>query len=360
MKRSVNFVINLEQSLRNCAKAIEKKLNGLPFEEREGSHYVNEQYFYAASDGLEFRLAYSDDDELESYRFWLNVTWDSKESEVDFVRGLKETLLQDVISQDFKLAQIIDFGKKTQKIIPLKAEAGVRSDLSETETLGKIATPSVARKFEVLEVVDVRDIGSFLDWGQDRDLLLPRNEETHPLRIGQKVIVAIYSDKQGRPVASMRLDRHLSKERPQYQENQEVSLLLVAETDLGFKAIVEQKHWGVLYRDEVFQRLRYGQQLKGFVKKLREDGKIDLRINQPGHRAAQSEIGPLILEELKNAGGFLNITDKTDPERIYQLFGVSKKKFKMALGDLYKRREIVVEDKGIRLVPNSIQKKQIL
>lgn len=352
MRRSVNFVFTLDQSLRNCAKILGQSLDRLSFEEHESENYVNGQFYRASADGLEFTLAYNNDESAETYRFWLNVAWTSQIAEADFIRGMKETLWQGISKPDLQIAHVIDFGKKSQKIVPFwgHAKISTASVQAQNESVTENTDTLIGEKFAMLEVVDQREVGSFLDWGQEKDLLLPRNEETRPIRVGQKVIVAIYNDKQGRPIASMRLDRHLSKEAPRYQENQQVSLLLVAETDLGFKAIVDQKHWGMLYRDEVFQRLRYGQKLQGFIKKIREDGKIDLRINQPGHRAAQTEIGPLILEEIKKAGGFLNITDKTDPERIYQLFGVSKKKYKVALGDLYKKRLILIEDKGIRLV----------
>lgn len=135
-----------------------------------------------------------------------------------------------------------------------------------------------------------------------------------------------------------------------YTEGQEVQLVIAAETDLGFKAIINDEDWGVLYHSEVFQDLRLSQKIKGYIKKIREDGKIDLILQKPGHHAAQGEIGPKILEELKRQGGFLPINDKTSAETIYDLFGVSKKKYKIALGGLYKKRLITVDDSGIRLV----------
>ncbi len=182
--------------------------------------------------------------------------------------------------------------------------------------------------FALLEVVDIQEIGSFLDIGLEKDLFLPKSEQSRPIRIGQKVLVHIYLDRAQRMTASMRLDSFISDEKPQYKEYEQVDLIIAAETDLGFKAIINKKHWGVLYFSEVFQEIKYGQAIKGFVKKIRDDGKIDLLLQQPGHKSAQKDIGDLILKSLTESGGFLPITDKTSAEKIYELFGVSKKKFK--------------------------------
>ncbi len=205
-------------------------------------------------------------------------------------------------------------------------------------------------EFALLKVVDVKEVGAFLDWGLPKDLFLPHSEQTRSLQPDQNVIVYIYLDKAERITASMRLDKHISVEPGDYKTGQEVDLLIAAETDMGFKAIIHNKHWGVLYHTEVFQELRYGQKIKGFISKIREDGKIDLILQAPGHKAAQNDIGPRILDEIKNAGGFLPVNDKTSAETIYELFGVSKKKYKIALGGLYKKRLITVDDDGIRLV----------
>jgi predicted RNA-binding protein (virulence factor B family) len=205
-------------------------------------------------------------------------------------------------------------------------------------------------EYAFLKVADVKDIGAFLEWGAPKDLFLPRSEQTRPVKPDQGVIVFVYLDNEGRMTASMRLDHHVANSPADYKEGQEVSLMIAAETDLGYKAIINRKHWGVLYHGEVFQSLQYGQTIKGFIKKIREDGKIDLILQQAGHKAAQNDIGPLILEKLKEEGGFLAINDKTSAETIYDLFGVSKKKYKMALGGLYKKRLITIDDDGIRLM----------
>lgn len=134
-----------------------------------------------------------------------------------------------------------------------------------------------------------------------------------------------------------------------YREGQSVRLIIKAETDLGYKAIVDEKHWGVLYYNEVFQELYKNQELTGYIKKVREDGRLDLSLYKLGSRGSL-EIGEQILNELKAAGGYLNLSDKSSAQDIYDLFGVSKKKFKMALGGLYKKRFIEIKEDGIYLL----------
>lgn len=204
-------------------------------------------------------------------------------------------------------------------------------------------------EIQVLRVVAVESIGVFLDWGLPKDLFLPHAEQISPLRTGQEAIVCLYLDNTNRICASMRTEKHMPKIPADYKEGQSVDLLIAGKSDLGYKALINGQHWGILYQNEVFQTLRYGQRTKGFIHNVREDGKIDLNLQKTGHKAAD-DIAPKILELLDKAGGFLAVTDKTAPEKIYAMFGVSKKKYKIALGGLYKQRLITVEDTGIRLV----------
>lgn len=179
---------------------------------------------------------------------------------------------------------------------------------------------------------------------------LPRDEQTRVIAAGDEILVAITEDKYG-PFASMRLDDFMMDAGGEFRDGQAVELYIASQTPLGFKAVVDGTHWGVLYSGEVFRPLKYGERTKGFIKKVREDRKLDLTLQDPakvGHKAAD-DVAPRILAELEKNGGFLAITDKTAPEEIYERFGVSKKKFKIALGGLYKRRLIVVGDDGIRL-----------
>lgn len=207
--------------------------------------------------------------------------------------------------------------------------------------------------FALLEVVSIERIGAFLNWGQPKDLFLPFSEQTRALKVGQKVLIYVYVDKEQRPIASMRVERNTDRDTSALQEGQSVSLQVAAQTDLGFKAIINAKYIGVLYSDEVFKPLHYGQILPGFVRRVRPDGKVDLTLDDPsksGHRAAVG-VDAQILEKLQaSEDGFLAINDKTPAEDIYDLFGVSKKKYKIALGGLYKQRLITVDEDGIRLV----------
>lgn len=223
---------------------------------------------------------------------------------------------------------------------------------SEDRLMATTETPkAMVGDFAFLKVVAVESVGAFLDWGLAKDLFLPYAEQIHTPRVGQDIIVYIYTDKSDRISASMRLDRYVEKTATDYKEGQPVQLLIAGKTDLGYKALVDNKYWGVIYENEVFQPLKYGQRTQGFIKKLRPDGKIDLilqKTDKVGHEAAE-DIGPLIMDMLQKKGGYLAINDKTPAETIYNLFGVSKKKYKIALGGLYKKRLITVDDDGIRL-----------
>jgi predicted RNA-binding protein (virulence factor B family) len=202
----------------------------------------------------------------------------------------------------------------------------------------------------VLKVVSLERVGAFLDWGLAKDLFLPFSEQTRDLRIGDEVVVFLYLDKSDRISASMRLQRHVSKIPGSYEVGQPVDLLIVSKTDLGFKALVEGRHFGVLYADEVFQPLKSAQRIKGYIKLVRPDGKLDLSLTRMGSKAALDDIAPIIMERLRASGGFLAINDKSSAEVIHAQFGVSRKKFKIALGGLYKQRLIKIDKDGIRLV----------
>ncbi len=205
-------------------------------------------------------------------------------------------------------------------------------------------------EYALLRVVSTEDVGTFLDWGQEKDLFLPHAERTYNLRADDEIIVFTYVDKSERVSASMRLDRNKAKSNEGLAPGQKVDLIVADETELGFKAVVNLKTIGVLYHNEIFEQLSYGQKLQGFIKAIRPDGKIDLILQQAGHKAAQESIAPRILKLLEENEGFYAINDKTSAEEIYNLFGVSKNKYKIALGGLYKSRAIVVSKDGIRLV----------
>jgi hypothetical protein len=209
--------------------------------------------------------------------------------------------------------------------------------------------------FAVLEVAAVEPVGAFLDWGLPKDLLLPFAEQMRDVRAGQILVVYVYEDNTGRPAATMRLEKHFENASGQLEVGEKVALTIYAKTDLGFKAIINGRYQGLLFANEVFRPLEYAEEVEGYVQKVRADGKVDLSLASPesrkttGHKAAL-DIGPKIMEALTAANGFLAINDRTPPEKIYELFGVSKKKFKIALGALYKQKKITVSDEGIRAV----------
>lgn len=213
---------------------------------------------------------------------------------------------------------------------------------------------AVVGDFVLLKVISTQNIGAFLDWGLGKDLFLPFAEQIHDVRVGDQIIVHIYLDKSNRISASMRLEKFLQKldvSKNPFHTGESVHLLITGKTDIGYKAIINGSYLGVLFENEVFTSLFYGQKTKGFIKSIRSDGKIDLSLQTSGHRAAEN-IEPILLKMLEDNNGFLAINEKTEAEAIYQMFGVSKKKYKMILGSLYKKRIISIQDDGIRLIKN--------
>ncbi|MDH0339368.1 CvfB family protein [Metapseudomonas otitidis] len=202
--------------------------------------------------------------------------------------------------------------------------------------------------FASLKVVEINRIGLFLDWGLPKDLLLPHSEEKRPLQVGDYCVVHVYLDRSRRITATARLDRYLDTTPARYSVGQEVDLLVVEQTDMGFKAIIEDRHWGLIHRNEVFKFLRSGMREKGYIREIRPDGKIALSL-QPQGQAASSDLAERILERLRAEGGRLALSDKSPPEVITQMFNVSKGNFKKAIGGLYKRGEIVIHEDGIEL-----------
>ena len=204
--------------------------------------------------------------------------------------------------------------------------------------------------FSVLEAISVVEIGAFMDWGFSKDLFVPGNEQKEKIAQGELCIVYIYRDaKTGRIAASTKLDKYLDKRPVNFKENDKVKALIANSTDLGYKAIINHTHWGLLYKEEVFQPLHYGQTVEAFVKKIRPDGKIDLCLQNSEHQS-MDDLFKKIMDHLKASKGSSTLTDKTPVHTIYALFGVSKKKFKMAIGMLYKKKLITISDQGIKLV----------
>ncbi len=201
-----------------------------------------------------------------------------------------------------------------------------------------------------LKVVSLSHAGAFMDWGLPKDLLVPFSEQKNKMVEGRFYLVRLFLDENNRIAASTLLNDFIQDEAFYYKEGQAVELIIAEETELGFKAIVDQKYWGVLYKNEVFQPLQKGSKLNGFIKKVRPDHKLDLILNQEKYGHKVDATSEKVLAVLKHHGGFIALTDKSPPERIYDTFGVSKKVFKQAIGGLYKQRKILLETMGIRLV----------
>lgn len=205
-------------------------------------------------------------------------------------------------------------------------------------------------EFALLRTLAVEQVGAFMDWGLSKDLLVPFREQKQKLVAGRSYVVRAYLDeKSGRIAGSTRLDRFLNAGKPDYKGGEEVDLLIARQTDMGFMAIVDGACWGLLYRNEVFRRLDVGLRITGYVRQVRGDGKIDLVLEKPGYGKVEGMAGE-VLESLNGHEGFLPLTSKSAPDDIYRELGMSKKNFKMAVGALYRKRLITIDEDGIRLV----------
>ena len=203
-----------------------------------------------------------------------------------------------------------------------------------------------------LKVVAVNRIGAFLDWGLPKDLLVPFNQQQKPMQKGYSYTVYLYVDEHSERIAgSSRLEDFLTDEPGRLKPGQPVDLMIYGDSDLGFKAVVDGRYLGQLYRNEVFRALHYGEKLPGFIKRIRTDGKIDLSL-QPAPHLARNSLAETILEHIKANHGVSTLTDKSPPEDIYQAYEESKATYKKALGLLYKNRQIVIEKHQLTLTKN--------
>ncbi len=221
---------------------------------------------------------------------------------------------------------------------------------SEDRIIATTEVPYVqVGEFAFMKVVATSSVGAFLDWGLRKDLLVPFREQRDPMAEGKSYLVYAYVDKASdRIVASTKIDKYLDQVFPDYTPNQEVDILVARKTDLGYAVIVNNAHWGLIYDNEIFQRLKIGQRLKGYIKRVRDDEKIDVSLQPSGFAKIEGLAGE-VLEKLKDYGGVLDLSDKSDPEEIYNLFGCSKKNYKKALGTLLKQGLIVIGEKEIKL-----------
>lgn len=265
------------------------------------------------------------------------------------------------IVKDLDFGVYLDGGDELEILLPARyvpknVKPGDEVDVfiyhdNEGRIIATTAKPlAVVGEFQFMEVKSVNNTGAFLEWGLMKDLLVPFKEQKMPMREGKWYLVYIHLDHvTGRIVASARIDKYLDNVIPDYTLNQEVNLLVADETEIGYKVIINNLHWGLLYHNEVFRRLEKGEELKGYIKEVREDEKIDVSLTPLGYQKVEGIAGT-ILESLKMQGGFIAVHDKSEPDIIYSLFRCSKKAFKQAIGALYKQKMISLEGEGIRLI----------
>jgi uncharacterized protein len=205
-------------------------------------------------------------------------------------------------------------------------------------------------EFASLKVVSISTVGAFLDWGLEKDLLVPYREQKQSMNEGKFYVVYVYLDeKSNRIAASSKVHKFLNKIPTDFQIEQEVNLLICDKSENGYNAIINRTHMGLIYDNDNFMTLETGQKIKGFIKNVRDDEKIDLLLQKPGFEKID-DLSQSILEMLKQQDGFISVTDKSPPEIINKIFGVSKKSFKKAIGTLFKKRLISLEDNGIKII----------
>jgi predicted RNA-binding protein (virulence factor B family) len=207
-------------------------------------------------------------------------------------------------------------------------------------------------QFNLLRVASMEKVGAFMDWGLPKDLLVPFGEQKIRLQASRSYIVYVFIDEgSGRIVGSTRINKFIGQVPADYEVGQMVELLIARETELGYTAIINDVHWGFLYHNEIFKDVRIGKKVRGYIQKMRDDGKIDLSLTSTGYEKVAG-IAETILNQLARNNGFLPITAKTSPEELSDRFGVSKKNYKKALGTLYKKRLLSIDPDGIRLLPS--------
>ena len=243
-----------------------------------------------------------------------------------------------------------------QRYMPEDCELGDWIDVflyfdSEDLLIATTETPKVeVGHCEMLKVIDINNAGAFMDWGLPKDLLVPYSEQLKPMEVGYSYVVCVFHDQDSdRIAASTRLQDYLAEESVWIKPRQAVDLLIAGRTDLGYKAVINDQYLGLIFRDDAFRPLKVGERLPGFIKNIRPDGKIDLVISQ-GTLQGDHDLGEQIIESLRASGGVSTLTDKSQPDEIYRTFKVSKKKYKQALGSLYRSKRILLSAEKIQLV----------
>lgn len=221
----------------------------------------------------------------------------------------------------------------------------------EERPVATTLTPYIfLNEFGYLHCSDVNEFGAYMDWGVQKQLFVPFKEQARPMKVGSWYIVYMYMDEQtNRLVGSSKTNKFVSNDTVSVEKFDEVDILVTHLTEKGANAIVNGKHHGLIYIDDIFEDIRTGDRIKAFVKKVRDDNKIDLVLQAPGYRSIEPNAN-FVLDELKAAGGFLALHDKSDPDEIKNQLGLSKKSFKKAIGSLYKDKQITIKEDGIELI----------
>ncbi|ELP3329398.1 S1-like domain-containing RNA-binding protein [Vibrio sp. Vb2133] len=242
------------------------------------------------------------------------------------------------------------------KYVPGGTEIGEHVDVflyfdSESQLAATIERPiAQVGEWGLMKIEGVNATGAFVNWGiKEKDLLIPFSEQRTRFSAGQTILVYVYTDKaSGRIVGTTKFNKWLDKTPANYEVNEQVDLIIAERSQLGYKAIVNGKHWGMIFPSDVFGKLYIGKKLKGFIKHIREDGKIDLALQKVGV-AKMDDLSSKILDLLEKKGGFLPLNDKSSPEAIFDAFRTSKGTYKKTIGGLYKQGKIVIEKDGIRI-----------
>ncbi|EHR6179144.1 GntR family transcriptional regulator [Vibrio parahaemolyticus] len=242
------------------------------------------------------------------------------------------------------------------KYVPEGTELGDHIEVflyfdSESQLAATIDKPiAQVGEWGLMKIEGINQTGAFVNWGiKEKDLLIPFSEQRARFTAGQNILVYVYTDKaSGRIVGTTKFNKWLDKTPANYEVNEEVDLIIAERSQLGYKAIVNGKHWGMIFPSDVFGKLFIGKKLKGYIKQVREDGKIDLSLQKVGV-AKMDDLSSKIIDLLEKKGGFLPLNDKSSPEAIFDAFRTSKGTYKKTIGGLYKQGKIVIEKDGIRL-----------
>ena len=269
---------------------------------------------------------------------------------------------------EMEVVKILDFGiymdggdgleiLMPKRYVPEGTDIGDRINCfvyldSEDRLLATTEKPiATVGEFAFLKVNSVNKIGAFLDWGVSKELLVPFREQRTEMEEDRYYLVHIYLDVTSeRIAASAKINKFLDNIPANYTKGQEVDLIIAQKTDLGYKVIVESSHGGMIYHNQIFRQVNLGDRLKGYVKEVREDGKIDISLQPLGYENVNKDVESVILSELEKNGGFMGVNDSTDPEIIRAKFNCSKKNFKKAIGGLYRQKKIEILDNGIKLI----------